>query len=582
MHRETYRSDSWRAVEMAWRLATVDTMNTSWTRLAALDAVPAGGAKSFGAVTIFRDGDRVHATGSRCPHMGYPMDKGIIRDGVVACAWHQWEFDLGTGGCYRGACDDLPVYPLRIAADGHIEVSMPEPRHDRTRLARALRDALLDGDIYQEAKAIAALLEDGAESREVARIAAEHGFVHSVGAHRSQQAVVELRSIVNAARLAERFQGRDRIGILLQGIRTAGGPAGERPLVSPLPADLDPQRQAGMLERYVADPSPLAIERLLLGWPAGQEGALRALLLDIATAPRFLPERESFIALIDALDACDWLGSEYARHRPALLAWVLGAARGEPEAEERQAVEWLTAREPRLRELAQRADASSTSTVPAEELAVVFTVANVESVFDRILALLERGVTPRSLLDAFSACAARRFDRLRPNNGGMWRSATAGVRLCRAARQAMATPGPHRVRVLFALAWQAFTARWLHPGGAWHDKATAAGSWQAYGEAFKANDLPEARRQAVSACAPERTSTDPAALAGWLEPMVREDLDADQLSTLVAAIAEQRELAEWQTLVTAPIAYAMEGRARQDVLAAARFGRSIMGERQTE
>ena len=47
-----------------------------------------------------------HAVDNRCPHMGYPMSKGSIRDGVLICHWHHWEFDLKTGGCLLTSGDD--------------------------------------------------------------------------------------------------------------------------------------------------------------------------------------------------------------------------------------------------------------------------------------------------------------------------------------------------------------------------------------------------------------------------------------------------------------------------------------------
>ena len=94
-----------------------------WIEACGVDDVPEGGCTTAaGAVIVKLDGE-LHAVGARCPHMGYPMNKGTLRDGVITCAWHKWEFDLRSGGCYRGACDDLPVYPLRIV-DGMVEIQV--------------------------------------------------------------------------------------------------------------------------------------------------------------------------------------------------------------------------------------------------------------------------------------------------------------------------------------------------------------------------------------------------------------------------------------------------------------------------
>ena len=91
-------------------------------------------------LAVFRYEDGYYACDNRCPHMGYPMHKGTLRDGVITCAWHRWEFDLVTGGCYRGACDDLRTYPVRVA-DGRIQVLVEKQAADLPALAQRLREA---------------------------------------------------------------------------------------------------------------------------------------------------------------------------------------------------------------------------------------------------------------------------------------------------------------------------------------------------------------------------------------------------------------------------------------------------------
>src|SRR3954451_21231355 len=52
----------------------------------------------------------VRALDNRCPHMGYPLSKGTITEGVLRCHWHHWRFDLCSGGCFTGGGDDVPVF----------------------------------------------------------------------------------------------------------------------------------------------------------------------------------------------------------------------------------------------------------------------------------------------------------------------------------------------------------------------------------------------------------------------------------------------------------------------------------------
>ncbi|MGZ6281140.1 MAG: Rieske (2Fe-2S) protein, partial [Ktedonobacteraceae bacterium] len=73
---------------------------------------------------LLADG-HIRALDSRCPHMGYPLSQGTIRDGVLRCHWHHWRFDLASGGCFTEGGDDVAVFPLEIRS-GEVWVS-PTP-----------------------------------------------------------------------------------------------------------------------------------------------------------------------------------------------------------------------------------------------------------------------------------------------------------------------------------------------------------------------------------------------------------------------------------------------------------------------
>ena len=45
-------------------------------------------------ILLLRADGQIRALDSRCPHMGYPLSQGTIKDGVLRCHWHHWRFDL--------------------------------------------------------------------------------------------------------------------------------------------------------------------------------------------------------------------------------------------------------------------------------------------------------------------------------------------------------------------------------------------------------------------------------------------------------------------------------------------------------
>src|SRR5258708_33494648 len=89
---------------------------SNWVRAAALDDIFDGGARSFAyldkRIALFRTPSGVFACDNRCPHQGYALVRGDVKDGVLTCAWHNWKFELGTGICRHGGGDNR-TYPAR-------------------------------------------------------------------------------------------------------------------------------------------------------------------------------------------------------------------------------------------------------------------------------------------------------------------------------------------------------------------------------------------------------------------------------------------------------------------------------------
>lgn len=104
---------------------------TTWTPLLPVHMLPKGRPQRVqidGAeLLLYRDGDRVLAFGTRCPHLGAPMCDGWIDRGCIVCPWHGSRFSLNTGEVLRGpATAHLPCYPARIT-DGMIELRNSSP-----------------------------------------------------------------------------------------------------------------------------------------------------------------------------------------------------------------------------------------------------------------------------------------------------------------------------------------------------------------------------------------------------------------------------------------------------------------------
>src|SRR4051812_19238731 len=58
-------------------------------------------------VAVYLHQGKVYAVDNRCPHMGFPLHKGPVKDGILPCHWHHARFDLSCGGTFDIWADDV-------------------------------------------------------------------------------------------------------------------------------------------------------------------------------------------------------------------------------------------------------------------------------------------------------------------------------------------------------------------------------------------------------------------------------------------------------------------------------------------
>jgi nitrite reductase/ring-hydroxylating ferredoxin subunit len=90
---------------------------------------------------LFADDDAVHAVDNRCPHMGFPLHRGTVADGILTCHWHHARFDLSSGGTFDQWADELRRFPVEIRDDDvYVDLGPQKDRvaHQRKRLRDGL------------------------------------------------------------------------------------------------------------------------------------------------------------------------------------------------------------------------------------------------------------------------------------------------------------------------------------------------------------------------------------------------------------------------------------------------------------
>ena len=80
-------------------------------------------------IAVFSRGDDFAAVDNRCPHMGFPLDRGTVSNGILTCHWHHARFDLASGGTFDPFADDVRAFPVTVS-DGQVWVDPNPPEPD--------------------------------------------------------------------------------------------------------------------------------------------------------------------------------------------------------------------------------------------------------------------------------------------------------------------------------------------------------------------------------------------------------------------------------------------------------------------
>ncbi|MBO3458968.1 Rieske (2Fe-2S) protein [Aetokthonos hydrillicola Thurmond2011] len=126
------------------------------------------------AIALFYQGDKIYAIDNRCPHMGFPLHRGTVKDCILTCHWHHARFDLASGGTFDAWADDVRAFPVKIQ-DGQVWVDLAPHTDPLTYQRQRLQDGLEQGISLVIAKSVIALLDVGVPPSEPFRIGLDFG-----------------------------------------------------------------------------------------------------------------------------------------------------------------------------------------------------------------------------------------------------------------------------------------------------------------------------------------------------------------------------------------------------------------------
>jgi nitrite reductase/ring-hydroxylating ferredoxin subunit len=129
-------------------------------------------------IAVFVHNGQIAAVDNRCPHLGFPLHRGSVQDGILTCHWHHARFDLDSGCAFDLWADDIPAYDVEVK-DGVVYVcSLPRQADPKAHYLRRLDEGMSQNISLIQAKALIALLKGGGDFRELVGTVARFGLGH--------------------------------------------------------------------------------------------------------------------------------------------------------------------------------------------------------------------------------------------------------------------------------------------------------------------------------------------------------------------------------------------------------------------
>jgi nitrite reductase/ring-hydroxylating ferredoxin subunit len=100
-----------------------------WLDAATLTEIPVGGVLEIAlkgrALLLARHGVEVSCFDNACAHLGMPLGMGEVRDGVITCAYHGFQYLLESGECLTAPGVQLKVHAVRVTG-GRVQVRLED------------------------------------------------------------------------------------------------------------------------------------------------------------------------------------------------------------------------------------------------------------------------------------------------------------------------------------------------------------------------------------------------------------------------------------------------------------------------
>ena len=393
-------------------------------------------------IALFHTAEGIFAVDNRCPHMGFPLDRGTVKDCILTCHWHHARFDLHSGGAFDQWADDVRAFPVKVA-DGDIFVNVAIQGDLRRHRVERLRDGIERNIPLVIGKSVIALLDDNGDAREAFRIGLEFG-----ARYRRDGWGAGLTTLTCMMNLLDRLRPDDRARAMFHGLAAVANDSDGHPprfAIRPLPgggASIAEIKR--WLRRFVEVRDTEGAERCIVSAVRSRasHSEVADMMFSAATDHRYLDGGHTLDFTNKAFEALDHAGWDLAE--PVLASLARGYATGDRMEEAnswRNPIDLIAILEPSFETIPEALEAGRRAKLCwSDRDALVETILGDDpnAIVDAMLVALREGCAPSDLAGVVAYAAALRVARFPVSNEfGDWDTAHHSFTFANAVDQAV-------------------------------------------------------------------------------------------------------------------------------------------------
>jgi nitrite reductase/ring-hydroxylating ferredoxin subunit len=418
-------------------------------------------------IALAKSDGKIFAVDNRCPHMGYPLNRGSVHDGILICHWHNAMFDLASGCTFHPFADDVEPYPVEVR-DGKVYVNVsPNGANAVERWKGRLREGLEQSINLILAKSVIALRSLGTAPDAIVEVGALYGA-------RGRRAGwgPALTILTCMANVAAKLSDADKVLALYQGLLHVSGEtsaSAPRIALSELETDTHSLSQLKTWFRYFIEVRNAdGAERTIL--TAIANGATESQVCDMmvaAATDHFYRDGGHTLDFINkAFELLERIGWEKADEViPTLVGMLSSSSRAEEENRWRSPIDFVPVLRETFDELETLVAAGKNKTWKGSDALVETLLADAPlETIDALKSAIQEGATLTELTQTLAYAATLRIAQFHTKNEfGDWIAVLHTYTYCNALHQcAKRAPSVEIIRGIFHGAMAIYFDRWFN------------------------------------------------------------------------------------------------------------------------